>query len=118
MHKTFIVCDISTFDVIKDDEFQKFEDMMKRPLKPFTRSHAKDLKKAQSLFMKKEMLKLVMRPFNRFYVLKVQFRAQNEKVIHCLGQMRRKTHHNHANQQPLDLLTEAQGRSTLPHGDG
>ncbi|KAH0691244.1 hypothetical protein KY285_019039 [Solanum tuberosum] len=80
VHNTFTVCDLSPFPTVADDDlsnlrtnsFQEGENDVKRiTSRPFTRRQAQDIQRIQGLFMKIEVLEMVLMTSKDFHVLKI-----------------------------------------------
>jgi len=80
VHNTFNVCDLSPFPTVADDDpsnlrtnsFQEGENDVKRITSmPFTRSQAQDFQRMQGLFMKMEVLEMVLMTNKDFHALKI-----------------------------------------------
>ncbi|WMV59651.1 hypothetical protein MTR67_053036 [Solanum verrucosum] len=78
VHNTFNVCDLSLFLTINDDDMSNFRtnsfqetenDAIQIPSRPFTRIQARDLQNMQGLFMKLEILGMMLIE-NKGYVLR------------------------------------------------
>jgi len=80
VHNTFNVCNLSPFPTVGDDDpsnlrtnsFQEGEnDAIRISSRPFTRSQAQDLQRMQGLFMKMEVLEMVLMTSKDFHALKI-----------------------------------------------
>ncbi|KAH0706054.1 hypothetical protein KY285_010586 [Solanum tuberosum] len=80
VHNTFNVYDLPPFPTIDDDDplnlrtnsFQEGEnDAIRITSRPFTRSQAQDLQRMQGLFMKMDVLEMVLMAKKGFHTLKI-----------------------------------------------
>ncbi|XP_015165378.1 uncharacterized protein [Solanum tuberosum] len=80
VRNTFNVCDLSPFPTVGDDDpsnlstnsFQEGEnDAIRISTRPFTGSQAQDLQRMQGLFMKMEVLEMVLMTSKDFHTLKI-----------------------------------------------
>ncbi|WMV18272.1 hypothetical protein MTR67_011657 [Solanum verrucosum] len=80
VHNTYNVCNLSPFPTVGDDDpsnlrtnsFQEGEnDAIQISSRLFTRSQAQDLQRMQGLFMKMEVLEMVLMTSKNFHALKI-----------------------------------------------
>lgn len=104
VHNTLNICDLSPLDALNDGHpinlrtnppQDRENDMIlisSRPLesslRPFTRSHAKELQGLQAMFTKREVLELVLIPTKGYNVLRINLKSQkrkDESELYCIG---------------------------------